>query len=500
MPEWLDVVGYEEGDKEIRAALQLGYPRFFLHPYYQALRREYQSLAQKDEVAWVFPSLAVAEECVKFSGGGRVQKTNDGVALAFMPKDLDDKAKKFWQHTGLIVSSRQAKNILDGKKSAPPESRQELKTFVASLYGAEAEDVYLSPTGMSAIFQAYNAVVAGRDPKVDQVGFSYGDTLSIVKKFGEGEYLTYNSPDDLVKARTAIARRKIAGVICEVPNNPLLRTIDLENLHRMLKFSGVPLIIDDTLGPPVNVDVYRYADAVVTSLTKFVSGKGNVMGGSLVLNVTSPHYRRLKANLRHHEELLYPDDAEVLLKNGRGFVSRMQTINRNAERLYEFLRKHPAIAQVNFPKGDSAYAALRKQGGGFGGLLSFTLKNPELAPAVYDNLRVAKGPSLGTEFTLACPFTLLMHFDELAWANKEGVASSLIRVSVGTENTDEIIARFEKALNYGLPPAQRHFREQWRPSLKRRHPSESPARKSPKTQAKRPTLQFPAKKARTHAR
>ena len=85
--------------------------------------------------------------------------------------------------------------------------------------------------------------------------------------------------------------------------------------------------------------------------------------------------------------------------------------------------------------------------GGYGGLLSLELEQPaENAPRFYDALRVTKGPNLGTNYTLACPFTILAHYHELDWAGSCGVSRHLIRVSVGREKPEDLIARFESAL------------------------------------------------------
>ena len=98
-------------------------------------------------------------------------------------------------------------------------------------------------------------------------------------------------------------------------------------------------------------------------------------------------------------------------------------------------------------EGGRGYEFIRRAHGGHGCLLSFTLKNPETTSApFYDALRVTKGPSLGTNFTLACPYTLLAHYDELEWTESVGVSRWLIRVSAGLEETQELIARFDEAL------------------------------------------------------
>lgn len=454
LPKWADVVGYEEGKPEVLSALSCGYPRFVYHELYRELCARYACAA--GERVLVFPSLAVARKCVAYAGAGRAEETGDGVALAVLPEGLAGKGREFWQHAGMIVSSRRAEEILKGVKArpvskgagpAPDAPRGELRGMVAGLHGAAAGDVFLYPSGMGAIFGAYEAVSGLGGPRTVQLGFPYVDTLKVQQKFGAGVYVPYADARDLEKVEALVKAGGIAAVFCEVPGNPLLRVIDLPRLSAILRGAGVPLVVDDTLGPPCNIDLMPFADVVVTSLTKFFSGIGNVTGGSLVLNEKSPHYAALKARVAAgHEDLLWPGDAAVLLENGRNFRARMDGINANALRLAGFLRAHPAVAEVFYPKGDAAYEAIRRDGGGYGGLLSFTLKDPLRAPEVYDRLEVAKGPSLGTEFTLASPYTLLAHYNELDFARANGVAPDLIRVSVGMEDGEGIVARFGAAL------------------------------------------------------
>ncbi|RYD34833.1 MAG: PLP-dependent transferase, partial [Verrucomicrobiaceae bacterium] len=104
---------------------------------------------------------------------------------------------------------------------------------------------------------------------------------------------------------------------------------------------------------------------------------------------------------------------------------------------------HPSLTQRE------NYEKVMRKGGGFGGLLSFVLKNEKKTPKVYDALRVNKGPSFGTAFTLVCPYTLLAHYTELEWAEGCGVSPNLLRVSVGQESTEHIISVFEEALANG---------------------------------------------------
>jgi len=95
-----------------------------------------------------------------------------------------------------------------------------------------------------------------------------------------------------------------------------------------------------------------------------------------------------------------------------------------------------------------AYEALRRPQGGWGSLVTFLPRDAATrSPAIYDRLELCKGPSLGTVFTLACPFTLLAHYSELDWAESCGVSRHLIRISVGLEDPEELWRRLDAALD-----------------------------------------------------
>jgi cystathionine gamma-synthase len=284
IPRWSDVVGYKKGLREITDALACGYPRFIYHPFYRRLRDELTRVySGADQYVMALPSEEVAQKCVDFVGAGCVQETSRGVAVAIIPGAQAGQANYFWQHTGLLVSSRRAQKVLE---EAPPEdgepAKQAIKNTIASVAGADKMDVYLFPTGMAAIFTGYQTVKLNRGTKVIQLGFPYVDTLKIIQKFGIGSvYIPYNSVADLHAVECALKGDDLSAVFCEIPGNPLLHTIELPALSSMLKLHGVPLVIDNTLGPWTNINLNPYADIIVTSLTKFFSGNTDVMGGSL---------------------------------------------------------------------------------------------------------------------------------------------------------------------------------------------------------------------------
>ena len=248
-----------------------------------------------------------------------------------------------------------------------------------------------------------------------------------------------------------IRQGEFAGVFTEVPSNPLLRTVDLARLAEACAAGATPLVVDDSAAGPANVDSLRFADVVTGSLTKWVSGEGDVMAGVVTVRADSRFAGSLCESLAVDAAEcapLYVADAEVLLSNLMSYPKRVDAVNENGSGLAAWLADHPAVAEVWHPSltNREEYDAVRRPKGGYGGLLSFVLKNPKKTGKVYDALELSKGPSFGTPFTLVCPYAQLAHYHELEWADGCGVSPYLLRVSCGLEPLDTIRAAFEKAL------------------------------------------------------
>ena len=212
------------------------------------------------------------------------------------------------------------------------------------------------------------------------------------------------------------------------------------------------LVVDDTLAACGNLNVLRYADLLATSLTKYFSGYGNVLAGSLVVNPQARNANELGSAIGDDfEETLGDSDVAVLAANSKDHVERTATINDNALLLVEHLLQHPAVESVFHPSvARRNYDQLKSPNGGYGGLLSIVLRDAESStPKVFDALEVCKGPNLGTNFTLCCPYTLLAHYDELDFAESCGVSRWLLRISVGVEPINDLLARFDRALLHG---------------------------------------------------
>ncbi len=463
MPLWEHNIAYEEGEPGVLAAFRSGYPRFFLNPLVRELR---QVLADRHgqvaERCLPLPSAGAAARCAEYvrqrTGEAAVIEADDhGVWLVHTGAAGTDALREFWQHAGEIVSSRTAEHCLRGGCQLISETpaRREVRERIADLQGVSARDVFLFPSGMAAIHAAWRVSDRGQGVPV-QFGFPYVDTFKILERFGSETPLFYprGTAADLDALEGELARRQVSAVFCEAPGNPLLTTPDLRRLSDLSARYGFLVVVDDTLGAMLNTDVRPWADLVATSLTKFFSGRGDVLAGSLTV---VPHRRRY-AELRqwldeNSEDLLADPDVAALAENSRDVRPRVRAMNAAARTLATALRRHPAVEQVWYPTETTAdrYEQIRDRkdpDAGYGGLLSVLLRDAErTTAAVYDALRVSKGPNLGTNFTLCCPYTLLAHYHELPFAEQCGVSRYLLRISAGLEGAEWLVARVLEAID-----------------------------------------------------
>lgn len=322
-----------------------------------------------------------------------------------------------------------------------------------STRGIGEDDIYLFPNGMSAIFNAHRLLLSARGAlKSLSFGFPYVDTLKILEKFGPGcvfyGHASEEELDDL--ERRLGAGERFLALFCEFPGNPMLTCPNLRRIRSLADRYDFALVVDETIGTFGNINVLQYADVVVSSLSKIFSGDCNVMGGSAVLNPRSGYYAALKrAAAALYQDTYWPEDAIFMERNSRDFASRIDRINANAEAIVALLAAHPLVRRVHYPKCNpdrANYEDCRLPEGGYGGLLSVVFKRKEDAEVFYDSIDSAKGPSLGTNFTLTSPYVVLAHYLELDWAASLGVDPDLLRISVGLEDTERLVGIFTSAL------------------------------------------------------
>ncbi len=467
LPCWQDVVDYEEEHPRIAAALRAGYPRFFLHPLVARLFAVAErQFAGPGEGCLVFPSQlsafrAAAYVREKTGRDCRLEPYGAGpLHTVIFAEPARRAAREYWRYCGAIVSSRLAARALSGWNhdeaqrlaTAGSEAKQIIRQRLASLAGVDPGDVFLFPSGMKAVSAAHRIVTTLRPglPTV-QLDFPYVDVLRLQQEFGSGvKFFPVADASAIQETADLAAAGSVAAVFAEVPSNPLLRCAPLDELSGRLRAAGVPLVVDDTVATSVNLNALATADLVTTSLTKAFSGSGDVIAGALTVNPASPWHAVFRMALAGEEtahDLLWAEDAIVLESNSRDFADRVHRMNANAAALTGFLSAHPAVSEVWYPPSPAAFGSMARSGGGRGCLFSFVLRDEQVAARFYDRLRISKGPSLGTNFSLCCPYTLLAHYHELDWAAACGVPRHLLRVSAGLESPGDLISRFREALD-----------------------------------------------------
>ncbi len=461
LPTWADVIDYERSAPRVLRRLQTGYPRFFVHPWNERLFVECQRrFADSDACCQVYPSRATAQRCLdsvrRWTGlEGRIVPWSDaGPFVICLPQEAARAARKHWRHAGEGLGSRQAQALLQDQPPIPAdEAKRAVRTQIAELTGIPREHVFLFASGMSAIYTIHRAIqrlFPGR--KTVQFGFPYVDTLKLQQDLGCGaHFFPRPGPPAVQELEARLQKEPAAAIYCEFPSNPLLVSPDLEALAAAARRWQIPLVVDETLGTYLNLDLRPVADVLITSLTKYFSGAGDVLAGAALINPAGTLADRLQtALLQEYEDHLGGAEALLLAQYAADFPQRMRRINRTAEQLCDFCSKHPAVETVYYPPYSAAepYRAFLRPGGGWGGLFSLLLKDaPHHAPRFYDALEISKGPNLGTLFSLACPFTLLAHYEELDWAADCGVPRDLVRISVGLEQPEDLQDRLARALD-----------------------------------------------------
>ncbi|KAI8722522.1 hypothetical protein NCS52_00396200 [Fusarium sp. LHS14.1] len=496
LPTWKDTLAWAQRNPELLAQMKTGYPRFFVPLIVRELSerllewtasripedettKELRSLlTETGRSAMLFPAFHLADMGKKYlqlhteRAVAVVQIAFDGsictpdavpleasgfsagdICAVVHPRELAVEAKAFWQHTGYGVSTRRATYWLEhapflngGKRKVdnlllkePQDAKITLQRRIGDLFSTETNKL-----ATDAVFTRLATL------RVAVFGFLYVDTFKVLSKVHGFECKLYGHATLSDLEADLAAGMKLDALYTEFPGNPLLGSVDLDRLYKLANDYNFLFIVDDTVATSVNVDLISSCDLACTSLTKMFSGACNVMGGSIALNPQSKLFTNMKKVLEDLSiDTYFPLDVIVMEENSADFEERVIVASRNAERIADTLRQHSSVDSVYYPKGNptqDTYERFKRPGRGYGYLLSIRFKKPEAAIAFHDALDVAKGPSLGTNFTLCCAYALFAHYSELEWAAEFGVVEHLVRISVGVESQEELDALVGTAL------------------------------------------------------
>ena len=480
LPTMRSVRGYEEKDPEIVRQLTNGYPRFVVHPFARQLAAHFTATtpALSGRTLWLTSSAAMARALHAHLGAARRPEpfAARGLFGVSHPESTETYglAKTFLQNIGGFLSSREAEDQLVALKLRPAshpeevfpgdagaEIRRQLRSVLA---GTADADLILANCGMSAMHAAFRAVSAVQQPRGRtvwlQLGWLYLDTIAILQKFTPqpGDYVYIRDVADLEGLARIFAAHgtRIAGVVAEVPTNPLIQTPDLPAIAALCRAHGARLLVDPSISSVFSLDVLPHADLDVSSLTKYTASEGDLTAGLVAVNPAGPDAAALRTGIAAGVEPLYPRDAARLAWQIGSTPAVLAQINAATSKVVAFLEQHPAVKDVYWAlqAGSKAnYLKLARTPDATGGMITFTLRQPGALEKFYDRLRLPKGPSFGMKTTLICPFMYLAHYDlvttpaGLAELAASRLDPDLLRLCVGVEPVEEIIAALAAALS-----------------------------------------------------
>lgn len=326
-------------------------------------------------------------------------------------------------------------------------TRKEVERIVTDLeHGA---DTIAFATGMAAVnafmelFKPGDHVVATDD--------LYGGVIRQFRKVNEknGMQFTYVDTSDLQAVENAI-QENTKLIYIETPTNPMMQVTDIRAVSEIAKKYNCLLAVDNTfLTPYFQIPLDLGADVVIHSATKYLEGHNDTLGGFLVTGSTEVA-EKLREMVKTTGACLAPFDSWLILRGIKTLSVRMEKHQENALAIARWLTTHPKVTEVFYTglKDHPGYEVTQRQCRGYGGMLTFHVDSQETAHRVLERVKLIKfAESLGgTESLMTYPFTQT-HADvpdEKRRAN--GIDETTLRMSVGIENVNDLVADLEQAL------------------------------------------------------
>ena len=326
-----------------------------------------------------------------------------------------------------------------------------LENKIAAL--EEGEAAVATSSGMGAISSTLWTVLKAGDHVVTDKTL-YGCTFALMchglTRFGID--VTFVDTSNLDEVKNAI-KENTRVVYLETPANPNLKIVDLEALSKLAhKNPNTLVIVDNTFATPYMQKPLKLgADIVVHSVTKYINGHGDVIAGLVVTNKELADQIRFVGLKDMTGAVLGPQDAYYIIRGMKTFEIRMERHCKNAKKVVEFLNKHPKIERVYYPGLEThpGHEIAKKQMKDFGAMISFELKGGfEAGKTLLNNLKLCSlAVSLGdTETLIQHPASMTHSPYTKEEREAAGITDGLVRLSVGLENVEDIIADLEQGL------------------------------------------------------
>jgi len=327
-------------------------------------------------------------------------------------------------------------------------TRLALERNLAALEGGSACFAFAS--GMAAT-NAVMTLLKGGDHVIVSDN-TYGGTFrlfdKVLRNFGlEFSYVDAREPSNVEEG----ARAETRMVFIETPTNPVMSLVDIRAVSEITRRRGIRLVVDNTfMSPFFQRPLELGADIVVHSTTKYLNGHSDSIGGAVILN-DEEDISRMAFIQNAAGAILSPMDSWLVMRGTKTLAVRMRQHDENGRIVAQFLSEHPGIQKVYYPglKSHPQHELAERQMSGFGGMISFETGSLENAKRVLESVRLCTlGESLGgVETLISHPATMTHASVPEVERNRLGITDGLVRVSVGIEDVEDIIADLDQALN-----------------------------------------------------
>ncbi|WP_160680223.1 PLP-dependent aspartate aminotransferase family protein [Clostridium sp. C8-1-8] len=327
-------------------------------------------------------------------------------------------------------------------------TREAVEKLIAELERGYAG--YAFASGMAAITAVVSLFKSG-----DKLLISnnlYGGTFRVLDKVFKNFDISYGivNTTDLEEVRASIDD-KVKAIFIETPTNPLMDITDIQAVSKIAKEKSILTVVDNTfMTPYLQRPIELGADIVVHSATKYLGGHSDLVAGLVVVN-NSELSERLHFIQNSTGGVLAPFDSFLLIRGIKTLAVRMDRHNKNADVIARYLNGREEIEKVYYPglESHTGHDTHKRQASGFGGVISFVLKDSYDYKKFVESLEVVTfGESLGGVESLVCHPASMTH-GSIPYEIRQnvGIVDNLIRLSIGIESEEDLIKDIQNALD-----------------------------------------------------
>ncbi len=345
-----------------------------------------------------------------------------------------------------VIEGRKAGNLYTRFGQNPTVNA--IERHLAKLEGGESALAFSA--GMAAISATLMAYCQAGD-EIITVGGIYGGTFQLLERhLSQFNIRTRQVPGDDMAVLEAAINDKTRVLYFETPTNPKMEIVDIAAVAKTGQKNQLTVVVDNTFASPANQSPLAWgADLVIHSATKYLGGHSDLTGGVVI--GSKDKVAPIGNWRKNFGQMMAPNVAFLLERSLKTLAVRVERHNANAAALADFLNGHSAIRQVNYPglPGHPGHEIAKRQMRGFGGMISFEYNGDAAATAAFvDRLKLfAIAPSLGgVESLITQPVTTTHHALTETEREAAGISGGLVRLSVGIEDIDDLIADLQQAL------------------------------------------------------